>query len=211
MAPRRTETFCLEFLANLFSISMRTGNSACSEIAAKPVNALPLPMLTGLELASQTEYKPIRGLLPDALQPTSLRNNFGTWGLLCLSEQLYIETALDCELIPAVLAGEFRLVMTSGNAGDGKTASCKKLAARARDEQGAGGFSLPNGCRFTLRGRRFLGNYDGSQDEGDQPNEAVLDTFLLLSREQTRAAWPDDENARLIAINEGDLLTSSHS
>jgi hypothetical protein len=32
---------------------------------------------------------------------------------------------------------------------------------------------LANGARFELRGRTFLSNYDGSQDEGDQKNDDV--------------------------------------
>ena len=97
---------------------------------------------------------------------------------MLLGEQLYVETALDRELIPAVLAGEFRLVLITGNAGDGKTAFLQKLGTRARNEHAVMDDSLPNGYRFTMRGRRFLCNYDGSQDEGEEPNEAVLDTFF---------------------------------
>jgi hypothetical protein len=116
-----------------------------------------------------------------------------------------VETALDRELVPALLAGAFRLVIITGNAGDGKTAFLQKLAARARDAQAVMDDSLPNGCRFTLRGRRFLSNYDGSQDEGDQLNEDVLDTFFAPFQGTDVAAWPDDET-RLIAINEGRLI-----
>ena len=70
MAPRRTERFAsaAEFLAILEGIP--DVRSARPEIAAKPVSALPLPILTGLE-PGETEYKPIRGLSPDALQPES--------------------------------------------------------------------------------------------------------------------------------------------
>ena len=49
-------------------------------------------------------------------------------------EQTYVETALDRNLVPAVLAGEFRLVVISGNAGDGKTAFLQKLETRVQDE-----------------------------------------------------------------------------
>ena len=172
-------------------------------MAAKPVSTLPLPMLTGLEPARPNTNPYVAYLL--TLYSQSQRSNSGTRGLDALSEQLYVETALDRELIPAVLAGEFRLVLITGNAGDGKTAFLQKLAARARDEQAVMDDSLPNGCRFTLRGRRFLSNYDGSQDEGDQPNEAVLDTFFAPFQGADAAAWPDDET-RLIAINEGRLI-----
>ena len=35
-----------------------------------------------------------------------------------------------------------------------------------------------NGSEFTLDGRRFLTNYDGSQDEDDKSNDEVLQEFL---------------------------------
>ena len=139
------------------------------------------------------------------LYSQSQRSNSGTRGLDDLSKQLYVETALDRDLAPAVLAGEFRLVLITGNAGDGKTAFLQKLEAHARDEQAIIDDSLPNGCRFTLRGRRFLSNYDGSQDEGDQSNEAVLDAFFEPFKGVEETSWPDDET-RLIAINEGRLI-----
>jgi serine/threonine protein kinase len=203
MAPRRSERFAsaAEFLAILEGIP--DVRSTRPEMAAKPVSTVPLPMLTGLEPARPNTNPYVAYLL--TLYSQSQRSNSGTRGLDALGEQLYVETALDRELIPAVLAGEFRLVIITGNAGDGKTAFLQKLAAQARDERAVMDDSLPNGCRFTLRGRRFLSNYDGSQDEGDQPNEAVLDTFFAPFQGADAAAWPNDET-RLIAINEGRLI-----
>src|SRR4029078_10189013 len=66
----------------------------------------------------------------------SKHSNAGTRGLDVISEQTYVETALDRDLLPSVLSGEFSLVIISGNAGDGKTAFLQKLERAAKDEQG---------------------------------------------------------------------------
>ena len=116
----------------------------------------------------------------------SKQSNSGTRGLDVISEQTYVETALDRDLIPSVLSGEFSLVVISGNAGDGKTAFLQKLERRAVEDRAVVDHSLPNGARFKLRGRTFLSNYDGSQDEGDQKNDDVLRAFLAPFKGDSR-------------------------
>jgi serine/threonine protein kinase len=136
----------------------------------------------------------------------SNRSNAGTRGLDVISEQTYVETALDRDLLPAVLSGEFSLVVITGNAGDGKTAFLQKLERRAEEEQAAVDRSLPNGARFVIRGRTFLSNYDGSQDEGDQENDSVLRAFLAPFAGDDAKEWTKRKETRLIAINEGRLV-----
>ena len=135
----------------------------------------------------------------------SPRSNAGTRGLDGLAEKTYVETALDRDLVPAVLSGEFRLVIISGNAGDGKTAFLQKLETRAEDEGAVIDRSVSNGCRFEFQGRTYRSNYDGSQDEGDQSCDAVLRAFFEPFSGSDAAAWPGDQ-VRLIAINEGRLV-----
>jgi len=140
------------------------------------------------------------------------RNNKGTRGLI-LNGEVYVETALDRELIPASLAGEFGLVIITGNAGDGKTAFLQKLEKLAT-ENGATvtPASRGNGAIFELDGRKFQSNYDGSQDEVDVGNDEVLTEFLSGFSGDDASSWPSDE-VRLIAINEGRLIDflESHS
>lgn len=135
----------------------------------------------------------------------SKRSNAGTRGLDVISEQTYVETALDRNLLPSVLSGEFSLVVISGNAGDGKTAFLQKLERAAKDKQAIVTPSL-NGARFELGGRTFLSNYDGSQDEGDQKNDDVLRAFLAPFKGKDAAGWASSKETRLIAINEGRLV-----
>jgi serine/threonine protein kinase len=139
------------------------------------------------------------------LYSQSPHSNAGTRGLDEVSEQTYIETALDRELGPAILSGEFGLLIISGNAGDGKTAFLQNLEQQAQKVGAALDRSLPNGCQFTLNGRTYLTNYDGSQDEGEHKNDDVLRAFFAPYEGNDHAAWPHDAS-RLIAINEGRLI-----
>ena len=164
---------------------------------------------TGNDAASSAPIPPntnpyVRHLL--TVYSQSKHSNAGTRGLDVISEQTYVHTALDRELLPSVLAGEFALVIISGNAGDGKTAFLQKLERKASGEQGSVDHSLPNGARFELRGRTFLSNYDGSQDEGDQKNDDVLRAFLAPFAGDDSKGWATSKETRLIAINEGRLV-----
>src|SRR5262249_13253630 len=96
------------------------------------------------------------------LYSQSQLSNAGTRGLDKQAEQIYVETALDRELAPAVREGRFRLVIISGNAGDGKTAFLQMIENDAR-KRGETVTPLPsgNGCSFNHNGRRFISNYDG--------------------------------------------------
>jgi len=140
------------------------------------------------------------------LYSQSRSTNAGTRGLDAMGRLIYVPTALDRALQPATLDGTFRLVLISGNAGDGKTAFIQQVEAEARN-QGAAvtPYGTGNGTRFELHGRKFQTNYDGSQDEGDKINDDVLLQFLAPFAGPDPAAWPANET-RLIAINEGRLI-----
>ncbi|WP_295623195.1 protein kinase [uncultured Lamprocystis sp.] len=140
-----------------------------------------------------------------SLYSQSRRSNAGTRGLDALGFSAYVETALDRELLPAVLAGEFRLVLISGNAGDGKTAFLQRLEQEVQVRGGSLDQRLANGSRLSLDGRRYLINYDGSQDEGGKDNNQVLREFLGPFAGRDAGAWEAPET-RLIAINEGRLV-----
>ena len=140
------------------------------------------------------------------LYSQSQRSNAGTRGLDAMGRRIYVETELDRTLRPAVLQGEFRLVVISGNAGDGKTAFIQQVET---DAKRSGATLTPlasgNGASFTVNGRAFLSNYDGSQDEGEKVNDEVLGQFFAPFEGNSPAKWPNDQT-RLIAINEGRLV-----
>ncbi|CAD5370099.1 Serine/threonine protein kinase [Rubrivivax sp. A210] len=139
------------------------------------------------------------------LYSQSRRSNAGTRGMDALGFSAYVDTALDRALLPAVLQGEFRLVLISGNAGDGKTAFLQRLEKEVEARGGSAHRGLPNGSELSLDGKRYLINYDGSQDEGNKDNNQVLLDFLAPFKGSDARAWQPRET-RLIAINEGRLV-----
>ena len=130
--------------------------------------------------------------------------NAGTRGLDDIGKATYVPTFLDERLKPALLKGEFRLVIISGNAGDGKTAFIQQFENIA-EEKGAQIQRGKNGAVFQIKGHTFQSNYDGSQDEGDERNDAVLKRFFGPFSGTDPAVWPDKET-RIIAINQGRLV-----
>jgi serine/threonine protein kinase len=113
----------------------------------------------------------------------------------------YSPTKLDHILIPDVLDGRYRLVIITGNAGDGKTAFIRKIEEQAQNREG---LAHGNGAKFTIQSTPFQSNYDGSQDEVDQVNDTVLEQFFQPFAGQT--TYHNSTEGRLIAINEGRLV-----
>lgn len=132
-------------------------------------------------------------------------SNAGTRGLDEIARQTYIQTKLDRELAPAILSGEFKLIMITGNAGDGKTALIQQIEARIQEQGGKVEYiSSQNGSRFKIKGIVFETNYDGSQDEGDLSNDQVLERFLSpFARVKDLSKV---NSGRILAINEGRLV-----
>ena len=78
-------------------------------------------------------------------------SNAGTRGLDEIGKATYVQTYLDEKLKPALFRGEFRLVIISGNAGDGKTAFIQQFEAAA-SRKGAQMQRGANGAVFQLKG-----------------------------------------------------------
>ncbi len=155
--------------------------------------------------AAKPDYNPyVTRLL--TLYSQARRSNSGTRGLDEIARLTYVKTKLDTKLAPAIASGNYRLVIVTGNAGDGKTAFLQQVETLftqngATVERLASG----NGSRWEFQGVRYETNYDGSQDEGDRSNDKVLARFLAPF-EGASLAGEDGNEARLIAINEGRLL-----
>jgi serine/threonine protein kinase len=134
------------------------------------------------------------------------RTNTGTRGLDEIARLTYVRTGLDEILAPIITTGRYRLVIVTGNAGDGKTAFLQQVEALF-EQNGAEITRLPskNGSTWTWEGRNYETNYDGSQDEVDRSNDAVLDGFLKPFEGEDNPGL-SGLDVRLIAINEGRLL-----
>lgn len=167
------------------------------------------PELSGIQLlpneVGRADYNPyVTRML--TLYSQARRTNTGTRGLDDIARLTYVRTGLDEKLAPAITTGRYRLVVVTGNAGDGKTAFLQQVEVLF-EQNGATVTRLPskNGSTWTWEGRNYETNYDGSQDEEDRSNDDVLDAFLKPF-EGDAVAGLSGINVRLIAINEGRLL-----
>jgi serine/threonine protein kinase len=135
------------------------------------------------------------------------RSNSGTRGLDEIARLTYVKTSLDSKLAPHIADGRFRLVIITGNAGDGKTAFLQQVEQFFADKLGAKLEPLAsrNGMRWLHEGLTFETNYDGSQDEGSVVSDEVLARFLSPFAGPTLGGL-EGTSVRLIAVNEGRLL-----
>lgn len=193
VAPLRGDRYgsAAEFLAALRGIT---------EVHRKPApEPVPTPIL--VPVPAGPNVNPFVGYL-QSLYSQSQVSNAGTRG--AGEYDTYVATALDEHLIPDVLDGAYRLVVITGNAGDGKTAFLGRLVAAAAERGGQRGEPRANGTDVRLPGGLLLRtNNDGSQDEGARANNDVLTEFFGPFADGAR---PGANETRLIAINEGRLV-----
>jgi len=129
----------------------------------------------------------------------SERSTGGTRGY---NPETYLKTKLDRNLIPRILDPKTKLVILTGNAGDGKTAFIQHLEKIASDQKAKVSKRTDNGCTFTLDGVTYQTLYDGSQDFEGTANDAVLAGFF---HEMEGEKAPEGDFTKVIAINEGKL------
>lgn len=133
-------------------------------------------------------------------------SNSGTRGLDSFSRWAYVDTKIDRDLYLRVVSGDLRLVVITGNAGDGKTAFIQMVETRLARDEGATveRRAAGNGIVAQVGQHRFETNWDGSQDEGDRGNDDVLREFFAPFAGDMPS--PAANDTRIIAINEGRLL-----
>lgn len=119
-----------------------------------------------------------------------------------LDESTYIPTRLDTALKEDVLRGKKKLVVLTGNAGDGKTAFIQLIEDSAKKSGGNFKTKTDNGCVFTFNGFEFETLYDGSQDFEGKSNELLLKEFFKAFVGEKE---PTASIVKIIAINEGKL------
>ena len=113
----------------------------------------------------------------------------------------YTPTRLDTTLKPDILNLRYKLVIITGNAGDGKTAFIRQIEMT---DGGARHLPTGNGAEFHIKGVRFESNYDGSQDELSTANDDVLKRFFAPFT--SLSDFNKASEGRIIAINEGRLV-----
>ena len=119
-----------------------------------------------------------------------------------LDETTYIQTRLDTSLKEDVLKGKKKLVVLTGNAGDGKTAFIQLIETEAKNKNGKFSFNSDNGCKFKYDDFEFETLYDGSQDFEGKSNDQLLKQFFKPFEGNTE---PKANIVKIIAINEGKL------
>jgi hypothetical protein len=127
------------------------------------------------------------------------RSTGGTRGY---DPETYVETKLDRNLIPRILTPKTKLVILTGNAGDGKTAFIQHVEKLTEDQGASVSRRTDNGCTFTLKDVNYQTLYDGSQDFEGTANDAVLAAFF---HEMEGEKPPEGAFTKVIAINEGKL------
>jgi hypothetical protein len=119
-----------------------------------------------------------------------------------LEEKTYINTKLDTALQNDIVKGTKKLVLLTGNAGDGKTAFIQLIESLARSQGAKFTKETDNGCKFSFNGFEFETLYDGSQDFEEVSNEILLKAFFKPFEGNKE---PELKIAKIIAINEGKL------
>lgn len=119
-----------------------------------------------------------------------------------LDESTYIQTRLDTSLKEDVLKGKKKLVVLTGNAGDGKTAFIQLIEDEARNKGGQFISTTDNGCKFKYNVFEFETLYDGSQDFEGKTNDQLLKEFFKPFEGNIE---PQSNIVKIIAINEGKL------
>ena len=127
------------------------------------------------------------------------RSTSGTRGY---DPKTYVETKLDENLTPAIFDPKTRLVILSGNAGDGKTAYIQRVEAQAQAEGARDFKQTDNGCSFAINSIVYQTLYDGSQDFQGTKNDDVLAAFF---KEFEGDKESTGQFTKIIAINEGKL------
>lgn len=189
---------------------MRAALQAIPTPRAAPVERR-APVRFGEDERARANYNPyVTRLL--TLYSQARRSNAGTRGLDDTARLTYVRTRLDDHLTPAIANNALRLLIVTGNAGDGKTAYLQQVERYFHEDlkTPVTPLATKNGARWTYEGVAYETNYDGSQDEGDTDSDAVLERFLApFAGHETEGLRGKD--ARLLAINEGRLLDFLHA
>ncbi|GMQ28064.1 methylation-associated defense system protein kinase MAD6 [Algoriphagus confluentis] len=142
----------------------------------------------------------------NSLYSQSKGGNFGTRASEKISEfdkLTYTPSKLDKKLLPDILDSKYKLLIITGNAGDGKTAFIKRIE-HDDSVKDLIGHDHKNGARFKINGLQFESNYDGSQDEDQRVNNEVLEKFFEPFASLSN--YNEAKEGRIIAINEGRLV-----
>ncbi len=119
------------------------------------------------------------------------------------ARKTYVQTQLDRELLPQILSRTLKLVILSGNPGDGKTTFLAKVAEEVNRQKGQPISRDDSGWVMQIGGHQFAALYDASESHKDQSADALMHQLLLPLAGETE---PRVHYTALIAANDGRLL-----
>ncbi|MCW3842860.1 protein kinase [Micromonospora yasonensis] len=113
----------------------------------------------------------------------------------------YVPTLLDSKLQPAVIRGQTRLVLLTGNPGDGKTSFLVQVGEELTRRGAEIVEKTAAGWRMRLNGHSYVSIYDASESHEGKSSDDLM-------REALDPADGEDPQRRtvLLAINDGRLL-----
>jgi serine/threonine protein kinase len=170
--------------------------SSADELAGQLRLLDEIPQVPGENLVNPT-VDHLRGLYR-----ASTVGNSGNRGLdEQFARDTYVPTLLDTRLLPAVVDGEVRLVLLTGNPGDGKTSFLVQVGEELR-RRGADVIGQDAaGWRLRLDGHTYVAVYDASESHDGKSSDELIRAALDPA--------PGEDPARrtvLLAINDGRLL-----
>jgi serine/threonine protein kinase len=115
--------------------------------------------------------------------------------------ETYVSTLLDDVLLPRILDGKLRLVVLTGNPGDGKTSFLVKAGDALRERGARVIEDDAAGWRLDLDGHTFAAVYDASEAREGKSSDDLVTQAL-----DVRAGESSDQHTALLAVNDGRLL-----
>jgi serine/threonine protein kinase len=153
------------------------------------------------EIAGERRVNPVVDNLRGLYRASSVGNG-GNRGLDDeFANQTYVLTLLDTQLLPAIIQREKRLVLLTGNPGDGKTSFLVKVGRRLGQEGAQVSVENAAGWRMRLDGHTFVAVYDASESHEGKSSDDLMREAL----DPTRGEDPGQRTV-LLAINDGRLL-----
>ena len=164
-----------------------------------------LDKLRLIEDIPETIGEPLVNPSVDSLRGLYRASSLGNTGNRGLDDEFaretYVRTLLDKELLPAILKGEKRLVLLTGNPGDGKTSFLVQVGEQLRADGAEEISDNAAGWRLRLNGHVFVAVYDASESHQGKTSDDLMQEAL------TPAAGEDPRRRTvLLAINDGRLL-----
>lgn len=138
----------------------------------------------------------------DEIRQLFVDSELGNRGMLAFggefSEETYVQTKLDSDLLPALLSGAYKLVIITGNPGDGKTTFLNAL--RGEVEKRGGSTLEENQARWSgiLGDLSFTAVMDASESFEGKSSDDVL-------REALISKGGSSQHVTLVAMNDGRL------